>query len=325
MQNKLELKLSQSMSSVFYDMQESVFGEVASIRNQTSQIKVLLEDAIASLHAAFESIHTSTGEQMTTMSALMMQGGESEGNKTIFQKVDSTNVILTELFESLLLNSKNNLQALKGMDNVRNRLKRLPAMAKEGENILAQLYACGEADAVSGQTVRKLVEQLQKQQEKQAVYINETIKLFKQTHKLINKSASRDMDEVYASKAEVENILQFFFHMYTSLADSRTKVNQVNADIRQHLGTAIRALQFEDISRQSLGYTDLHLDRMEGVLSILTDGLKTLEQSDLDIEAYTERVAAIHVMMMDYYHGLQLEEKNPISQENMDEGDIDLF
>ncbi len=326
MHNKMELKLLQSMSSVFYDMQASVFGEVAVIRSQTGQIKVLLEDAITSLHAAFEAIHVSTGEQMNTMSALMMSNeGAAEEKKNTFQRVAGAEVILTQLFDVLSRQSKQNLHVLKGMDDICKRLKEIPAMSKECENILEQLDVCGEADVVSGKTVRKLVEQLRQQQGKQTTYINETIKIFKQTHELMQKRASNDRHEIDVFKSELESIFQFFSQMHATLSEGKTKVNQVNADIRQHLGSAIRALQFEDISRQSLAYTELHLDRMEGVLTILTDGLKALEASDLNIETYTARVVAIHVMMMEYYQGLQLEEKNPISQQNMDEGDIDLF
>ncbi|TLS66289.1 hypothetical protein FE236_00235 [Mariprofundus erugo] len=326
MANETELKLSKSMSAVFYDVEESVRSEVASIRGQTDQIKSLLEDAITSLHDAFGSIHESTNEQMKTMTALMMQVVGADDEQNIFQQAESASLILTDLVETLLLSSKNNLRALTTMDTVRNRLDKLINMERKQSDLIQQLLGSIEGDSVPADTVRRVGEELRDLQLLQAKYGNETMAMFKNTHRLIDEIASKDMDEVFASKAKVEKIVQHFFDINSFVSERRSSVSQINGDIRQHLGTAIRALQFEDISRQSLGYTDRHLDRMEGMLTILTDGLRNIEANEnLTLEEYTHQVEMIHGTMLDYHRALQLEENNPISQENMDEGDVDLF
>lgn len=326
MANENELKLSQSMSAVFYDVEESVRSEVASIRGQTDQIKSLLEDAITSLHDAFGSIHESTNEQMKTMTALMMQVVGADDEQNIFQQAENASVILTDLVETLLLSSKNNLRALTTMDAVRNRLDKLINMERKQSELINQLLASIDGDYVPADTVRRLAGELRDLQLLQAKYGKETMTMFKNTHRLIDEIASKDMDEVFASKARVEKIVQHFFDINSFVSERRSSVSQINADIRQHLGTAIRALQFEDISRQSLGYTDRHLDRMEGMLTILTDGLRKIEVNEnLTLDEYTRQVEIIHGSMLDYHRALQLEENNPISQETMDEGDVDLF
>ncbi len=325
MQNKIDSQLSQSMSAVFHDMQESVLSEVGAIRSQTDQIKSLLEDAIASLHDAFGSIHSATNDQMNTMTALMMQVVGAENDKNIFQQAESASQILTDLVDTLLLSSKNNLRALTAMDVLRIRLEQMEEMDKQKNATMEKLLLCVESDSMDAGTMQQFAIQLREQQQQQADFSRETMFVFKKTHALIDKIASKDMDEVFASKAKVEQIVQHFFDINTFVSNSRSTVTQVNAGIRQHLGSAIRALQFEDISRQSLGYTDRHLERMEGMLSILTDGLKGLEQSDITMEEYTSRVSVIHITMMEYHQALKLEDTNPVSQESMDEGDVDLF
>ena len=323
--NSVEYKLTESMHAVFSDMQDSVSSEVASIRGQTDQIGLLLEDAIGSLHDAFGSIHSSSEQQINAMSSLMAQVVGTDDDENIFQKAENASTILSGLVDTLLLSSKNNLHALTTMDSTKRRLRKLMSISEEQIDIGDQLLACCEGNAPDPVAIRNIARKLQRTEKKQLAYATETMKKFMDTHRLIDEIACKDMDEVFASKAKVETILRHFFQINDVVSESRTSVSQINAEIRKHLGAAIRALQFEDISRQSLGHTARHLDRMEGMISILTDGLKGLDQNNLSTDDYILRIAAIHTAMLSYHQALQLENINPVSQESMDEGDVDLF
>ncbi|MDQ6969998.1 MAG: hypothetical protein Q9M16_05790 [Mariprofundus sp.] len=325
MPNNNELSLTQSMTAVLRDMQESMSGEVTAISSQTAQVESLLKDAIASLHAAFESIHHASDQQMNTMTAMMMDVAGSKEGENIFQKAENASDILTGLVDTLLLSSKNNLNALTTMDVVQKRLQLVVSMENEQDSLIAQLCACSEAEQLDADRVRELIQCLRDKQTVENEYVAKTMAQFKKTHRMIDVAASKDMGEVFAAKEKVEEILKHFFQINEVVTNSRVKVNQVNAEMRQHLGSAIRALQFEDISTQSLGHTDRHLGRMAGMIEILTDGLQELDQSDISIEDYVSKIAMIHTAMAAYHQTLQLEDSNPVSQESMDEGDIDLF
>jgi len=325
MSNSIETTLSQSITSVLRDMQESMTGEVDAIRSQTAQVESLLKDAIASLHESFGAIHTASDQQMKTMTAMMMEVVGANDDKNIFQKAENASDILTGLIETLLLSSKNNLRAVTAMDKVSKQLQSMISMGQDKDALISQLCACSEAEQVDVALLRSLSGQIRDKQNEQTEFAAKIMVGFKKTHQLVDSIASKDMDEVFAAKEKVESILNHFFQINTIVTDSRVKVNQVNADMRQHLGSAIRALQFEDISTQSLGHTDRHLGRMSGMIAILTEGLEGLEQSDITDAAYVERIAEIHSAMSAYHQTLQLEDSNPVSQESMDEGDIDLF
>ena len=325
MSDHIETTLSQSMTSVLRDIQESMSGEVAAIRSQTDQVESLLKDAIASLHESFASIHTSSDQQMTTMTALMMDVTGAGDDHNIFQKAEKASEILSYLIDTLLLSGKNNLRALTIMDTMQKRMQMMLAMEKTQGDLIEQLCACTESDDVDVAQVRQLSARIREEQEKQVAYTAATRARFKKTHHLIDTIASKDMDEVFAAKAKVEEILNHFFQINEIVSASRVEVNQVNAELRKHLGSAIRALQFEDISTQSLGHMDLHLSRMSGMMTILTDGLEGLDEPDIPADEYIGRISAIHAAMLAYHQTLQLEDSNPVSQDSMDEGDIDLF
>jgi len=325
MANDNEIPLTQSMTAVLRDMQESMSGEVTAIGNQTAQVESLLKDAIASLHEAFESIHESSDQQMHTMTAMMMDVVGANEGQNIFQKAEQASTILSELIDTLLQSSKNNLNALTTMDAVQKRFQTVVAMEDEQDALISQLCDCSAAEELDATRVRQLIGQLRDKQTVENTYVSETMAQFKKTHHLIDATASKDMDEVFSAKDKVEEILNHFFQINEVVTASRVKVNQNNADMRKHLGSAIRALQFEDISTQSLGHTDRHLGRMTGMIEILTNGLAELDQSDISMESYVSRIAGVHVAMSTYHQSLQLEDSNPVSQESMDEGDIDLF
>jgi len=313
------------MTAVLRDMHESMSGEVDAISNQTAQIESLLKDAIASLHESFESIHQASDQQMKTMTSMMMNVVGASDEKNIFQKAERASTILSSLIDTLLLSSKHNLNALTTMDIVHKRLQKVVSMETEQDHLIAQLSACCEADQLDQEALCQLVEQLRDKQNVENTYIAKTMTDFKKTHQLIDTIASKDMSGVFAAKEKVEEILNHFFQINEVVTESRVQVNQLNTDMRKHLGSAIRALQFEDISTQSLGHTDRHLGRMGGMIAILTEGLEGLEQSDITDAVYVERIAEIHSAMSAYHQTLQLEDSNPVSQESMDEGDIDLF
>jgi len=325
MSKSIETTLSQSITSVLQDMQESMSGEINSIRGQTAQIESLLKDAIASLHDSFGSIHAASEQQMKTMTSMMIEVVGANDDKNIFQKAENASGILTGLIDTLLQSSKNNLRALTAMDKVSKQFQKMHVMDHEIDVLIEQLCACSEADQVDVVLLRSLSGKLRAKQHEQAKFTCKIMGNFKKTHCLIDDIASKDMDEVFAAKEKVESILKHFFQINAIVTDSRVKVNDVNADMRQHLGSAIRALQFEDISTQSLGHTDRHLERMSGMIAILTEGLGGLEESDITDSVYVERIIAIHAAMAAYHETLQLEDSNPVSQESMDEGDIDLF
>ncbi len=359
MENSNEPVLTQSMTAVLREMQESMSGEIDAIRNQTAQIESLLKDAIGSLHESFESIHHASDTQMKTMTSMMMDVVGTKDENNIFQKAEHASGILTGLVDALLQSSKNNLNALTAMDALQKKLLKMEAMDEVKErliaqlcacgetekengakvyrltqqlsasgddgNLIAQLQACGEAERANGDKIYELTRQLSDKQQEQSTYTAQTMRQFKKTHQLIDAVASKDMDEVFTSRDKVEEILNHFFQINTVVTESRVQVNKVNADMRQHLGSAIRALQFEDISTQSLGHTDRHLGRMAGMIAILTDGLEGLDQADITPQDYVAHIASIHAAMAAYHQTLQLEDSNPVSQESMDEGDIDLF
>lgn len=322
-------KLQETIEYLLNDVYQGMESEVVSIKEQVNQIKTLLVDAIGSLYDAFEKIDKQSSEQMKVFSKMMSQVVDDQdinGSKqNIFQHAAQTEKILNDMLGSLINDSRKSLNALTEMDETVSTVEEVVSDTQHMARLLSKMEKAVAASADSNELKSLLADAIESNQSahQKAAAVGKT---YIQARKLINKVSATDLNKVFESKAQVEHIINTLNQSHELISDCRVEVNEVNAELRRNIGNAIRALQFEDIVSQSLGHTDLHLDRMNGFVSRLSKGISELHQkNDVGLEEYVEELTYLHQEIMAYRNGLRLEETNPITQSNMDEGDVDLF
>ncbi|MDQ6953121.1 MAG: hypothetical protein Q9M15_06320 [Mariprofundaceae bacterium] len=316
-----------TIDAAFDDVANGVEEELAGIRSQISQIESLLKDAIASLYEGFEGISDESKVQMTLMSHLMSQAVSShDDTPNIFQRTESASNLLKRLVDISIDGSRGSLKLLKSMEGLNHRMRktvnseqRMTCLVQEMQDLVGEevpnLAAIQALSQKMGQHQNLSLQEVQR--------VNQSIS---DSYVLVKELASRDMDDVYRAKQEVEDLLAHFFAITDYLSRCRNDISECNGRMRHHLGVAIRALQFEDITTQSLGHTRLHLDRMEGFVLRMTQALSNIFPVEADgVDGYAKKIKAIHVDMLQYREELALDKKNPVSQQNLDEGDVDLF
>jgi len=316
-----------AIDSAFDDVADGVEDELTGIRSQISQIESLLKDAIASLYEGFEGISEESTVQMRLMSDLMSQAVSShDDTPNIFQRTESASNLLKRVVDISIDESRESLKVLKAMEGLKHQMtqstkaeQRMQSMLQDMQDLLAQT----DPDLAD---IQALHEKMNQHQANHLQALQQSQADMNKNYGLIKKMASKDMQDVYQAKQEVEDLLEHFFSITEYLSKCRTDVTECNGRMRHHLGMAIRALQFEDITTQSLGHTRLHLDRMEGFVLRMTQGLSNIDPSEADgVNGYAQKINAIHADMLQYREELALNEKNPVSQQNLDEGDVDLF
>jgi len=317
-----------TVAQVFQDIENGVEDEIGSIRVQVEQIQQLLIDAISALHDGFQGVNNDSSQQMALISVLMAQTVKQDdaAGLNIFQRTEDASKILTNIVEMLMSSGRNNLRALETMDALNTKMNKVVDGMETSKRVFQEMEALAQGEQVDMAKMRELIDRAHVQHEVDV----ETMKLashsFTETHRLIDEVASRDMDDVFESKSQVEEILKHFYEINDLISTCRADLTQVNGSMRQNLGKSVRALQFEDIVSQSLGHTRLHLDRMEGFVMRLAQGLSSIDIKELaSINDYAVRIADIHAEMMMYKRDLALDEKNPVTQTNMDEGEVELF
>jgi len=316
-----------TIDAAFDDVANGVEEELTGIRSQISQIESLLKDAIASLYEGFEGISDESKVQMRVMSNLMIQVVSShDDTPNIFQRTESASNLLKRLVDISIDGSRGSLKLLKSMEGLNQRMRKT-VKSEQGMRCLVQEMQDLVGEEVPNLTAIKALSQKMGQHQNLSLQEVQRVKQsILDSYVLVKELASRDMDDVYQAKQEVEDLLAHFFAITDYLSGCRNDISECNGRMRHHLGVAIRALQFEDITTQSLGHTRLHLDRMEGFVLRMAQALSNISPVEADgVDGYARKIKAIHLDMLQYREELALDKKNPVSQQNLDEGDVDLF
>jgi len=316
-----------AIDDAFDDVAKGVEEELSGIRSQITQIESLLKDAIASLYEGFEGISDESKVQMELMSNLMSQAVSShDDTPNIFQRTESASNLLKRLVDISIDGSRGSLKLLKSLEGVNHRIRKSVQSEEKMNHLVQEMQALVNEKTPNMQAIQELSQTMVQHQELSVQTLQLTNLSISDSYVLVKELASRDMDDVYQAKQEVEDLLAHFFAITDFLSSCRNDISECNGRMRHHLGVAIRALQFEDITTQSLGHTRLHLDRMEGFVLRMTQGLSNIDPVEADgVDGYAQKIKAIHADMLQYREELALDKKNPVSQQNLDEGDVDLF
>ncbi|WP_252732553.1 hypothetical protein [Paraglaciecola chathamensis] len=124
--------------------------------------------------------------------------------------------------------------------------------------------------------------------------------------------ASYDVTYVIDAKRDIKNALHDIITKAEADANVIQDLDGISKNLEVALGQAIRALQFDDINIQNLGYTKETLVFVLQLLNVVTS-----VQNDEEREEFYR--------LRDAFRAKREQKHNPVSSDNMDEGDLELF
>jgi len=149
-----------------------------------------------------------------------------------------------------------------------------------------------------------------------------------QTELAIQGMASQDMTFALESKTHVEEIIS------TMEAQNRSRMAAIGqlggiADAVDHqVGRAITALQFQDMVSQLLGHVSRRIEAIEDVSKHLGDLAQTLQKDAINLDApeAARSLQAETLRVTERLKDMSLAtQHNPVSQDAMSRGDVELF
>jgi methyl-accepting chemotaxis protein len=141
---------------------------------------------------------------------------------------------------------------------------------------------------------------------------------------LLNEAATRDTEAAHAAKVQIDGILAQLGSLDGTIACGLDKLNRLAADVAENVGTAVRALQFEDLTRQLLECAEQRLGRVETVARSLVDLLERLGEPTAPHEhAALPEVLRTEILRLGALYDRAL--ASPVRQTSMGTGDIELF
>lgn len=316
-------------------------GQFDIVRGELGQVQTLLSEAIVSLTGSFHSMHEHTQRQRD-VSLTVTSGADGDRGNRFDEFVKDTTAVMQRVVDSIVGNSKLGMELVELTESISARtqdvqsiLSEIGAIAKQ-TNLLAlnaaiEAARAGEAGrgfAVVADEVRDLSGRTSQFSQQINKVIQDMQVTVKQTELAIQRMASQDLTFAFESKQNVEKIIGTMEAQNEARMGALGTLGGITDEVDMQVGRAVTALQFQDIVSQLLGHVGRRVDAIDDVSRHLGGLAQTLQRNAATPDAAgallslrnETRVVAERLKDME-----QMTANNPVSQNEMSQGDIELF
>lgn len=327
-----------AVDGLFINTHEQFATHFSGAQDDLGQVQTLLSDAISKLLGSFDGMHNLIREQRDV--ALTVAGNNGEGgddDAALKDHLEETSETLKALVGSIINNSKTGIELAEKMESVSQQVHGILAVLGEIDSIskqtnllslnaaieAARAGEAGRGFAVVADEVRKLssrAEHFSKQIRGNVTMVNNAII---ETEGVINRMASLDMAFALQSKQRLDIVLTKVQLVNQTMSTVIEKQTEISSKVDDVVGAAVTSLQFQDMVSQLLQHSVQRIDCMHSAWTSMGEVAKQ-EQSGVSIsrqqvERVTQDIAAV------FERAEHLSSKNPVRQEQMSSGDIELF
>lgn len=324
------------------EVSETLVHDAVVVNQEISRVDGLIKEAVALMSESFHNMHDLANRQIQLTSEIISQTHEdgdqtpNEGEQTFSVQsfIHETGNTLDQFVGIMVDVSRNSLETVHHIDDMVEKLDGIFGLIENVEGLASQtnLLAlnasieaarAGEAGrgfAVVADEVRTLSinsAQLNNEIREEIGQAKETIERLRST---VGSMASTDMSDTIGTKDKMGTMLEHMASMNHFLNDKVVQISHIGDELNGVVDTAVRSLQFEDISSQALGSMEHNVNSLNEVSSLLNGLVNHQNQIEpAAVDQCSQRCKAIRD------EAQQRNQARTVSQNDMDEGDIELF
>ncbi len=314
-------------------------GDASQVQSRSSlgeldQVKSLLQEAVNKLVADFNEMnhHGQAQRELALSIVTGMTEVDSHGESVDFADfVRDTSKTMESFVDNTVATSKIAMGLVETMDTINHEVAAMLGILAEIESIAKQtnLLAlnaaieaarAGEAGrgfAVVADEVRNLSQRTNQFSHEIRAHMDQVDSSLGRAHESIYAVASMDMNFALQSKQRVQSTMSRLEGINVTMADAARGIDAHAAQVSAKVNAAVTSLQFQDLSSQLIGHAQLRLEALgtgvHGVARAFT------ESTDMMAAMALARVRVAALSNLDNTHF------NPVKQDSLSSGDIELF
>lgn len=321
-------------AQILQEIQLEVTREVDNLRDEMSQIRSLVQDAIIKLTNSFNGLRDQSDAQNKLVSSLSQsldQGVDTDDSNTINIRkfVTETDIVLRTFVDHIILVSRQSMEMVHRVDALSSQMSDVVTIIKDINGIAEQTHVlslnarivaaragqAGRSFSVVADEVRRLASTSHIFSDKISEVVKNAQENIQSTREIIEIMASKDMSFAINSKGRVDSMMNEVNDIDRFTAETISRVAHIASDINARVSVAVMSLQFEDMVTQLTQSMERKFIVLEQLGRIIPPEILTDENA----------IALIKTSLEEQKERFNTADRQAVQQTSMDEGDIELF
>ncbi len=333
-----EAGMHESFCKVMEEADASVLRHFAEIKKEFAQVRELQGTAIAGLVDSFMGLEGDSQEQLKVLEGTISSLAEHTNDESGMHRLSREALEIIQMFiNSIEDMSSSSTDLVAAMERMNAQMAEVEKLLGEIDSISSQtnllaLNAAIEAAragesgrgfAVVADEVRSLSLRSSQFSEQIRCQYAETRETMNEGKLIVGKMASRDMDLTLTSKDRITELMDEINQVNSEVTAQMRHVSSISGRITENVATAVRSLQFEDMTKQLLDHMEQRIACLDAVM-VTAGEVRELMAHGAGTDS-TERLRALEAAVRQSQAAHRQAARGPVQQQSMDTGDVELF